>query len=484
MKKFSIWQKMQAILCFLILLCVFAPLGWIAISPSTASTLLNGILLDAPMSAAVAEVTVMQRVIMGASVLVGVLCSLRMLVLMLGKGKKDRTGVSMPNTSEGAIHISVPAVETLVSQGIRDVPGLSDVRMKVHDYHDSISIEITMSARSDINIPETMMRLQSRIKAYVQESAGIEVREVRLNVDKVILADGGIPALPAGRMKRAGSSEQEIAKADYKPQSFTWKKDASEPVVETKEETKSEPEKPAEEPKPEAKPEAKSEETQPAAVQSDKPVDDDDSDEGRRGLFGRLGHKRHNEAKSEPTEAEHKPEEGVDEFIKRFENGVDSVPQAQQNAAENVEKAIDEAAAVETARAAAEEAAMFEAESTEAGVAGAEDAELESAIAEEAADDLMAAQQQSEDAVVEEEASETEASEEKHAEEETSEETSADEAPEETASEEVNAEKTASEEEPFEEPKPAAPIVIGDTASDMGTLKNDSDDNHTNVISL
>ena len=43
-----------------------------------------------------------------------------------------------------------------------------------------------MSARSDINIPETMMRLQSRIKAYVQESAGIEVREVRLNVDKVI----------------------------------------------------------------------------------------------------------------------------------------------------------------------------------------------------------------------------------------------------------------------------------------------------------
>lgn len=481
MKKFSIWQKIQAILCFLILLCVFAPLGWIAISPSTASTLLNGILLDAPMSAAVAEVTVMQRVIMGAFVLVGVLCSLRMLVLMLGKGKKDRTGVSMPNTAEGAIHISVPAVETLVSQGIRDVPGLSDVRMKVHDYHDSISIEITMSARSDINIPETMMRLQSRIKAYVQESAGIEVREVRLNVDKVILADGGIPALPAGRMKRAGSSEQEIAKADYKPQSFTWKKDASEPVVETKEETKSEPEKPAEEPKPEAKPEAKSEETQPAAVQSDKPVDDDDSDEGRRGLFGRLGHKRHNEAKSE---AERKPEEGVDEFIKRFENGVDSVSQAQQDAAENVEKAIDEAAAVETARAAAEEAAVFEAESTEAGVAGAEDAELESAIAEEAADDLMAAQQQSEVAVVAEEASDTEASEEEHAEEGTSEETSADEAPEETASEEVNAEKTASEEEPFEEPKPAAPIVIGDTASDMGTLKNDSDDNHTNVISL
>ena len=71
MKKFSIWQKIQAILCFLILLCVFAPLGWIAISPYTASTLLNGILLDAPMSAAVAEVTVMQRVIMGAFVLVG-----------------------------------------------------------------------------------------------------------------------------------------------------------------------------------------------------------------------------------------------------------------------------------------------------------------------------------------------------------------------------------------------------------------------------
>ena len=89
-------------------------------------------------------------------------------------------------------------------------------------------------------------------------------------------------------MKRAGSSEQEIA-ADYKPQSFTWKKDASGAgSFKTKEETV-EPEKPAEEPSPRQSRKPSPKKPQPAAVQSDKPVDDDDSDEGRRGLFGRLG---------------------------------------------------------------------------------------------------------------------------------------------------------------------------------------------------
>ena len=144
------------------------------------------------------------------------------------------------------------------------MPGLSDVRMKVHDYGDSVTIEIAMSARSDINIPETMMRLQSRIKAYVQESAGIEVREVRLNVEKVVLADG-IQALPAGRgMKRVPASEQEN----------------STPTLAAKPES--------------AKPEApKSAPPQPATAASTVEDDDDtDTDWNRKGWFGRFGHKK------------------------------------------------------------------------------------------------------------------------------------------------------------------------------------------------
>ena len=211
MKKRSIWQRIQAVICFLLLLCVFVPFGAVAISPGMVRDLI--VLVDGQqvtgLAAAMDGVVPSMRVVYGVAAVIGLLCSLRMLTLVFARGGRDRSGVSLQNASDGPIHISVPAVETLVSQGIRDVPGLSDVRMKVHDYGDSVTIEIAMSARSDINIPETMMRLQSRIKAYVQESAGIEVREVRLNVEKVVLADG-IQALPAGRgMKRVPASEQE-----------------------------------------------------------------------------------------------------------------------------------------------------------------------------------------------------------------------------------------------------------------------------------
>ena len=208
MKKHSVWQKIQAVLCFVILLCVLAPMALIAVSPATAVSLLTGALLDDAMSQAVAGITWMQRAVIGAGVIIGVLCALRMLMLMFSRPRRDSAGVSLTNATEGEIHISVPAVETLVSEGIRDVPGLSDVRMKVYDHRDSISIEMTMSARSDINIPETMMRLQTRIKDYVQESAGVEVRDVRLNVDRVVLADP-VPALPAGRGgRRMGAAPQ------------------------------------------------------------------------------------------------------------------------------------------------------------------------------------------------------------------------------------------------------------------------------------
>lgn len=266
MKKRSIWQRIQAVICFLLLLCVFVPFGAVAISPGMVRDLI--VLVDGQqvtgLAAAMDGVVPSMRVVYGVAAVIGLLCSLRMLTLVFARGGRDRSGVSLQNASDGPIHISVPAVETLVSQGIRDVPGLSDVRMKVHDYGDSVTIEIAMSARSDINIPETMMRLQSRIKAYVQESAGIEVREVRLNVEKVVLADG-IQALPAGRgMKRVPASEQEN----------------STPTLAAKPES--------------AKPEApKSAPPQPATAASTVEDDDDtDTDWNRKGWFGRFGHKK------------------------------------------------------------------------------------------------------------------------------------------------------------------------------------------------
>lgn len=177
MKKYSAWQLIQAILCFIILLGIMIPLGVAAITSP--------------------EMDMRLRIIFGAASVLGILCALRILVLMFTHKRRDKAGVALKNTVDGAIHISLPAIETLVEQGIRDVQGLSDVSMKITDHSDSITIDITMSACNEINIPETLMQLQARIKNYIQESAGVAVDEVRINVEEVILPEN-VQALPAG----------------------------------------------------------------------------------------------------------------------------------------------------------------------------------------------------------------------------------------------------------------------------------------------
>lgn len=302
MKKYSVWQKIQAVLCFLILLIALAPMALMAIVPQFAADIFRGVLLDEAMSTSVGTMSVMQRAILGGSMLIALLCALRMLVLIFSRGKRDRTGVELPNSPEGPIHISVPAVETLVSQGIKDVPGLSDVRMKVYDHRDAISIEITMSARSDINIPETMLELQTRIKSYVQESAGVDVRDVRLNVDRVILADA-IPALPAGR---GGLFRKEQTVSDQPAQSYTFKEGEDKPIVETHEPVSAQAEAP----------------NADAAHSMDD--DDDEPEGGHKGWFGRRNHKKREDKPQTPGISAVKPDGdvgSVSDYLRRYETG-------------------------------------------------------------------------------------------------------------------------------------------------------------------
>lgn len=302
MKKYSVWQKIQAVLCFLILLIALAPMALMAITPQFAANIFRGVLLDEAMSTSVGTMSVMQRAVLGGSTLIALLCALRLLVLIFSRGKRDRTGVELPNSPEGPIHISVPAVETLVSQGIKDVPGLSDVRMKVYDHRDAISIEITMSARSDINIPETMLELQTRIKSYVQESAGVDVRDVRLNVERVILADT-IPALPAGR---GGLFRKEQTVSDQPAQSYTFKEGEDKPIVETHEPIPAQ----AEAPKADA-----------ARSMDD---DDDESEGGHKGWFGKRSHKKREDKPQTPVINAVKSDGdvgSVSDYLRRYETG-------------------------------------------------------------------------------------------------------------------------------------------------------------------
>ena len=92
MKKRSIWQRIQAVICFLLLLCVFVPFGAVAISPGMVRDLI--VLVDGQqvtgLAAAMDGVVPSMRVVYGVAAVIGLLCSLRMLTLVFARGGRDR----------------------------------------------------------------------------------------------------------------------------------------------------------------------------------------------------------------------------------------------------------------------------------------------------------------------------------------------------------------------------------------------------------
>ncbi len=115
--------------------------------------------------------------------LVVLLASLRL--LLSGIKFKQSTETIIKNDDNGIISISFNAVENLVLKITRDVENVKDVRVKIRKHDDGISIFLNLVVTHDIIIPELTLELQKNVKNYIQSTAGIAVKDVRINVDNI-----------------------------------------------------------------------------------------------------------------------------------------------------------------------------------------------------------------------------------------------------------------------------------------------------------
>ncbi len=115
--------------------------------------------------------------------IVVLLASLRL--LLSGIKFKQSTETIIKNDDNGIISISFNAVENLVLKITRDVENVKDVRVKIRKHDDGISIFLNLVVTHDIIIPELTLELQKNVKNYIQSTAGIAVKDVRINVDNI-----------------------------------------------------------------------------------------------------------------------------------------------------------------------------------------------------------------------------------------------------------------------------------------------------------
>lgn len=121
-------------------------------------------------------------------ILLGVMAvwSIGMFLLAFKREKRgDKGNVALQNTENGAVNVTVGALETLVKEAIGHNDEVLELKSQVVNHEDSITVLVRMVLSSTAHIPNVTMLMQRNIKRFIEEFSGIAVREVIITVTEV-----------------------------------------------------------------------------------------------------------------------------------------------------------------------------------------------------------------------------------------------------------------------------------------------------------
>ncbi|QEK12149.1 alkaline shock response membrane anchor protein AmaP [Crassaminicella thermophila] len=101
--------------------------------------------------------------------------------------KKINTNAVIRHTDFGEVKISMQAIEGMAQKSAKLSHGLRDIKATAQQRDDSLIIIIKALALSDINIPSTVINIQKNIKEHIEESTGIIVKEIKVNIDDIAI---------------------------------------------------------------------------------------------------------------------------------------------------------------------------------------------------------------------------------------------------------------------------------------------------------
>ncbi|MDA8213443.1 MAG: alkaline shock response membrane anchor protein AmaP [Clostridia bacterium] len=124
-----------------------------------------------------------QQAVLAVIIALIFLASVKLLLSSLQKRVVSHTIIK--DTPLGQIHITVEALENLVLKTGYQVTGVKELKPRIIMGDSGISVILKAIVSSDLNIPSVSDQLQLRIKDYLAEVAGIEVRGVKILVTNI-----------------------------------------------------------------------------------------------------------------------------------------------------------------------------------------------------------------------------------------------------------------------------------------------------------
>ncbi|MFZ3170687.1 MAG: alkaline shock response membrane anchor protein AmaP [Carboxydocellales bacterium] len=111
------------------------------------------------------------------------LISVKLLVASLQRRVVSHTMVKA--NPLGQIHITVEALENMILKTGYQIAGIKELKPRIILADNGTTVVLKAIVFSDMNIPEITDQLQLRVKDYLAEVAGIEVREVKVLVTNI-----------------------------------------------------------------------------------------------------------------------------------------------------------------------------------------------------------------------------------------------------------------------------------------------------------
>ena len=123
--------------------------------------------------------------------LVGALLIFLVIYLIWQKTQINKGNLSViQKTSFGEIKISIGSIKRLALKVVKGMEGITETRIEVNILKSGgINIDLHLSVKQDVNIPEFSERIQRKLKEHLLETSGIEAKEIKIHIDKIFYED-------------------------------------------------------------------------------------------------------------------------------------------------------------------------------------------------------------------------------------------------------------------------------------------------------
>ncbi len=105
--------------------------------------------------------------------------------LLYGLKSRQLPETTVRDGELGKVCITLNAVESLVLKVIQDIENVKDSKIKIKKRENGVSVLLRLTVNHDVIIPEMTFELQKAIKDYIETTAGIFIKDVRVSIDNV-----------------------------------------------------------------------------------------------------------------------------------------------------------------------------------------------------------------------------------------------------------------------------------------------------------